>query len=504
MKLKAILNGIAALLAVGMFYTFSFCMVSDVNDHDISVAYSVNIDDESEKDDDALVKSNETDTSSNSETEKVKSLSAVYIPSAAPKSGEIILEKTKLTGNVDKSISYSGLTAEEIDALSSETKDTVQEKENDDVIMTGTSSVSTLASGSEVKEETESEKNSKKKSSGNAAKNDSETENDDKKIDSGENQGAYSATIEIDEEGNVSGDSMEIPVETEAFPTADSTYSFSDIVNSSESGFSATGTIDENEKSGITVTAKVHGEVQEFDAYELTCMIVANEMSPSFCTEALKAQAVAAYSYVMYHQDRGLIPTVLVKEEVPESIKEIVLSVWGQCCYYNGRIAQTVYTASSSGFTADAANVWGGSSVPYLISKETPFDIDYDPNYGVTATFTEDDVRQRLESYLGITLSDDPNNWIKVTEYVDGNYVKSINIDDQAEITGAKMREKVMKYKIKSTSFTVSYADGIFTFTTYGYGHGVGMSQNGANILARQGYTYIDILKFYYEGITVE
>lgn len=497
MKLKAILNGIAALLAVGMFYTFSFCMVSDVNDEDISIAYSVSTEEEFDSAD-APLKSDETSESSQSKNNTVKSLSAVYIPSAAPKSGEIVLEKTD---NADESISCSGLSAEEIDALFSDEK---EEKTSEDEIVTakGSSTVSAAASGTKLTES--SEKTAKKKSKAIAEKKVSETENENSDDNTVAKQKSNSATIEIDEEGNVSGDSMEDSVQSEPFPTVDDTYSFGDIVNASGNTLSATGTVDEEGKSGITVTAKVHGEVQEFDAFELTCMIVANEMSPSFCTEALKAQAVAAYSYVMYHQDRGLIPTVLVKEEVPENIREIVLSVWGQCCYYNGRIAQTVYTASSSGFTADAANVWGGSSVPYLISKETPFDADYDPNYGVTASFTEDDVRQRLEKYLGITLSDDPNNWIKVTGYVDGNYVSSINIDDQAQITGAQMREKVMKYKIKSTSFTVSYADGMFTFTTYGYGHGVGMSQNGANILARQGYTYIDILKFYYEGITVE
>ena len=66
------------------------------------------------------------------------------------------------------------------------------------------------------------------------------------------------------------------------------------------------------------------------------------------------------------------------------------------------------------------------------------------------------------------------------------------------------MRESVLSYSLKSAAFTVSYDDGVFTFTTYGYGHGVGMSQNGANILAKQGYSYLDILSFYFPGTYVQ
>lgn len=62
----------------------------------------------------------------------------------------------------------------------------------------------------------------------------------------------------------------------------------------------------------------------------------------------------------------------------------------------------------------------------------------------------------------------------------------------------------MLKYSIKSWCFDVSYADGEFTFITYGYGHGVGMSQNGANILGKQGYTYDQILAYYFPGITIE
>lgn len=249
-------------------------------------------------------------------------------------------------------------------------------------------------------------------------------------------------------------------------------------------------------------TAKFNGSTQTVNAYDLICWIVNNEISESFSDEAIKAQAVAAYSYVKYHNDKGLTPSVLIKKNPSQRIKDMVSSVWGVCCYYNGSAAETVYMASSSGYTADAANVWGGS-VPYLKSVACPFDAQSDPNYGLTTTVSEDEMRSMLENSLGITLSDNPRNWIKITSYIDGNYVSTINIDDQKTISGRKMRENVFGYKLKSASFDVSYSDGVFTFTTYGYGHGVGMSQNGANILAKQGYSYSEILKYYFTGIDV-
>lgn len=257
-----------------------------------------------------------------------------------------------------------------------------------------------------------------------------------------------------------------------------------------------------NINANETFTARFDGAVQTVNAYDLICWIVNNEISTSFCDEAIKAQAVAAYSYVKYHNVKGLTPSVLVKKNPPQRIKDMVSSVWGVCCYYNGSVAQTVYMASSSGYTADAKNVWGGS-VPYLKSVHCPLDAQYDPNYGSTMTVSESNMRSLLESQLGITLSDNPANWLVITGYVDGNYVSEISVDGQKTISGRKMRENIFSYKLKSAAFDVSYSNGTFTFTTYGYGHGVGMSQNGANILAKQGYTYNQILKFYFTGIEV-
>ena len=252
-------------------------------------------------------------------------------------------------------------------------------------------------------------------------------------------------------------------------------------------------------------TARFDGEVQQCDAYTLVCMICATEMSPSFSQEALKAQAIAAYSYLKYHNVNGLTPSVLVKHRVHEATIAAVDAVFGQCVYYNDQVAQTVYTASSAGTTASAVNVWGGD-VPYLVSVETPIDELYDPNWGIEVEFTAGEMKTLIEKYCGITLSDTPENWIRIDSYHDGRYVDDMTIDGQVTIKGQRFREGLMHYALKSWAFDVSYdaESGIFKFTTYGYGHGVGLSQNGANILGRQGYTYDQILATYFPNTVIK
>ncbi len=494
MKLKIILNGIAALLAVGMFYTFSFCMVSDVSEKDIGAGYcytednaekttessQINTEDLSEKTFAAAETTDDTPSAP-------KAPLIMEVPSFAPSSEEMLLMKVGEDEVVDEnykenSYSYSGFSDDELALIFPEEDDV------NDYVKTSAENSSGKSGGISVTPTSSTIK----------TKNDSEFAESSSAEEVRTHGSGYSASdINFGSIPSAGTRKKSAP-----FPETAPMSSFDDVIDSSENGYDSYASFDEN-GCGESFTVKANGEIGEYDAYELVCMIVTNEMSPSFHMEALRAQAVAAYSYVKYHTDRGLTASVLIKEDVPDRIKEAVSSVWGQCCYYNGQVAQAMYTASTSGYTADAANVWGGDKVPYLVSKECPFDCQYDPNYGVDKIYTEDEIKNKLESYLGITLSDDPENWINVTGYIDGNYVSEIDIDGQAVISGIQMREKVLGYSIKSASFRVRYSDGEFIFTTYGYGHGVGMSQNGANILAEQGYTYIDILKFYYEGITI-
>ncbi|MDR0947526.1 MAG: SpoIID/LytB domain-containing protein [Ruminococcus sp.] len=239
------------------------------------------------------------------------------------------------------------------------------------------------------------------------------------------------------------------------------------------------------------------------DAFSLICAVVEREMGESFSDEAIKAQAVAAYSYIKHAEIAGDYASVLTDYDYSKRIEELVASVWGQAVYYGGEIASTPYFASSAGSTASSVNVWGGA-LPYLTAVATPFDMASDPNYGIKKTVSESSMRQRLENNLGITLSGNPANWILVYSYHDGVYVDDVSIDGQRMISGRDFREDIMDFDIRSHAFTVTYNDGTFTITTYGYGHGVGMPQNGANILAKQGLSYKQILEYFYSGVTVQ
>ncbi len=253
--------------------------------------------------------------------------------------------------------------------------------------------------------------------------------------------------------------------------------------------------------AALTFTVKYDGSVKTEDAFELVCKIVNNEISSSYSLEAIKAQAVAAYSFLKFNADNGDVVSVLTKANPPQTIVNAVASVWGKCCYYNGKAAQTNYHASSAGSTTSAESVWG-ADYPYLVSVPCPFDVE-DVYFGCSTTISAFSMKTSLESALGITLSDSPENWLTIQSFCDGKYVSELNIDGQKVISGRKLRENVLGYGIKSAAFDVYYADGNFYFTTYGYGHGVGMSQHGANILAKNGFSYEDILKHYFTGIQV-
>ena len=260
----------------------------------------------------------------------------------------------------------------------------------------------------------------------------------------------------------------------------------------------------------------VNGVSYRGNAYDVLCQIVSAEMPTDFSDEAIKAQAIATYSYIKYNNLKGLSPSVSIRASVPTKIANAVKSVYGLTAYYNGQVAQTVYCSSTGGATNDAKNVWGGQ-VPYLTSVISEYD-NLDRYYGVNKTFSEAEVRSTIESITGIKLSNDPQNWITILPaeqggILDGGYVGKVLIDgnsyylkngNKVNITGRVIRENIFSFKLNSPKFTVTYNNGNFTFTTYGYGHGVGMSQHGANLYAtKAGYTYTQILQHYYSGITI-
>lgn len=479
MKKSTVLSGIASLLLVAGFYTFAFCLVEDVDEEPISMDFYY---------------STETDADT----------------------GEDIGEATSAAVSEYAGMDYSDIVTKR------EAVTTVPPNFADD------SEIPMSLPSGHAEELGDTNENKNTASHNNVFADDNGQEKvlsqlgteDDPADDLMEDQQDYDEDTDDDYDVIIDDDpsSDDEPAATAA-AAADSRLadiapvSVADvIVTIDDTPTETTPTFIPNENVNVTqtvpsdgsevFTAKYGGSVHTDDAFDLVCRIVNNEISTSFSDEAIRAQAVAAYSYVKYHNVNGLTPSVLVRSDPPQRIVDLVSSVWGKCCYYNGKVAQTVYMASSSGYTASSVNVWGGS-LPYLVSVECPFDADGDPNYGKQTKFSESEIRSSLERYLGITLSDNPENWLTVTGHIDGNYVSTVDVDGQATITGRKLRESVLSYNLRSASFDISYSDGYFIFTTYGWGHGVGMSQNGANYLAKLGYTYDQILKYYYTGIDV-
>lgn len=254
----------------------------------------------------------------------------------------------------------------------------------------------------------------------------------------------------------------------------------------------------------LTVSDYYSGTISG-DALDIVSRTVMTEVGSGFNDEAIKAQAVAAYTNIKNNESRGSTASVILAPQASSRVRSLVKEVLGQAVYYNGSYALTTYYASSAGRTASASNVFN-TDYPYLESVETPFDAEYDQYYGSESYFSSDYMRSAIESYYGITLSSNPENWFVITAYEDGQYVGSMSIDGQASCSGRTFRERIMSYKINSAAFKISYdsSSDTFTITTYGKGHGVGMSQWGAQILAEyKGYNYVDILLHYYPGTEV-
>lgn len=250
-------------------------------------------------------------------------------------------------------------------------------------------------------------------------------------------------------------------------------------------------------------------------AVDIISRIVQNEIGSTFAPEAIKAQAVASYTFVKYHNLHGNTPSCLLKDTVNDSVRTLVNSVIGEAIYYDDKLIQAVYFASSAGGTLASKDVWGGD-LPYLQRVYCELDADYDPNYGRKTTFSASDMKQRIYNMANISLSGDPADWFEIESRISGKYVDEMTIGgesyfidndgDRLKITGRRFREIIMSYDIRSSAFDIDYDPDTekFTITTYGYGHGVGLSQNGANNLAKYwGWDYEEILTFYFQGTEI-
>lgn len=263
------------------------------------------------------------------------------------------------------------------------------------------------------------------------------------------------------------------------------------------------------------------GEVQQVPRRDYLIGAVAAEMPLSWPDEALKAQAVAAHSYVLYCRDHATAANGAWLSADPARrqgyLTDAVLhSYWGtrydanyirlsalvdsvltQVLCYEGAPAGTSYFAISNGRTEASENVWG-TALPYLVSVDSSTDLAAD-HYEYALTLSAQQTAQQLAA-LGLTADlAAPEQWFGTPEYTAAGYVAALPVCGQ-RITGTALRQAL---GLRSTCFTVRYESGAFCFTTKGYGHGVGLSQWGAKALAEQGQNFADILAHYYPGTSL-
>ncbi len=164
--------------------------------------------------------------------------------------------------------------------------------------------------------------------------------------------------------------------------------------------------------------------------------IVYREVGGSMDEEAIKAQAVAVYTYMKYHHNDS--HDLKGKANPPQNVIDACASVLGEALYYNGNFALTMFYASSGGITANCSDVFT-ADIPYLRSVESVYDEAYDPYYGEVTYFTVEELRQKLQGAYGITLSSDPENWITIVEG-NGGYVNKVIIDGRITVRGNSFR----------------------------------------------------------------
>ena len=263
--------------------------------------------------------------------------------------------------------------------------------------------------------------------------------------------------------------------------------------------------------------------VEERTLGEYLVGVVRAEMPASFEPEALKAQTVAARTYTLSKMERTVEshPDADVCTDITccqayidpadaaanwgenaqtytDKIAAAVADTDGMAALFQGQPIQAVFFSSAAGRTVDAVEVWG-NAVPYLTSVDSP-EGDEVPNYHSTVTVPLDEFKSKLlAQYPQADLSGEPAGWFANLVPNSAGGVETVDIGG-VTVGGGSLRTL---FGLRSTSFTVSAsADGV-TFSVTGYGHGVGMSQYGANALAKEGKTYDEILKWYYTGIDV-
>ncbi len=186
------------------------------------------------------------------------------------------------------------------------------------------------------------------------------------------------------------------------------------------------------------------------DALSIVSGIVYREIGGSMSTEAIKAQAVAVYSYIKYYGNNAR--DLSCKSNPPQNVIDACASVLGEALYYDGTYSLTMFCASSGGYTANCYEVFT-NDIPYLRSVSSDYDASCDPHYGTVSYITSSEVKRLVEARYGITLSGDPSGWFTLVTGSSG-YVSEVVIDGQITVKGNDLKACL---GLKSPKFEVTY-----------------------------------------------
>lgn len=253
----------------------------------------------------------------------------------------------------------------------------------------------------------------------------------------------------------------------------------------------------------VFVNVTVTGQVQRVLLDDYLLGVVAGEMPASFELEAIKAQVVASrtfvYSRLLSVDNTTNTQVYLNEEEMKKSwqdhyedykakIEKAIEATRGEIMTYQGECISALFYSSSNGKSENVENYFAGSPKSYLVSVDSPWDEKYDSSFLREKSFSRAELNQCFGDFV----------YRDIIRYPSGR-VQSMVINGK-NYTGRQVREKL---QLASSDFTIEKEGDDFVFVTKGNGHGVGMSQYGAQGMAKEGYGYVDILKHYYQGIDI-
>ena len=258
----------------------------------------------------------------------------------------------------------------------------------------------------------------------------------------------------------------------------------------------------------IYIDLLINNEKKQIPLEEYLVSVVGAEVPALFDMEALKSQAVASRTFALYQENtRGYVTTT---DQAYNSLEELqqkwqdnyytylkritdaVNMTKNQVITYNKKLIKSYFYAMSNGYTTTSLSVFN-ETLPYLNTIMPTADNETNTKFKVTKKVSKDEFCKTLNIACAVLTI---NNII--TDY--SNRIETISINKKT-YTGIEIRKK---FNLRSTDFTITEENNDIIFTTKGYGHGVGMSQYGANAMAKEGSSYKDILEYYYQGVTIE